>query len=66
MAAARRRARYEIGDPSWAEVILAAYRDPDTSDRYLTAEEELSTAPTANSRDLDRHHREARRRGLTQ
>lgn len=39
MAAARRRAQYELGDPSWAGVILAAYLNP-TDDAAALAREQ--------------------------
>jgi hypothetical protein len=38
MAAARARALWELGDPSWAAVIVRAYLRPD-EDRRLLAEE---------------------------
>jgi hypothetical protein len=41
MAAARARASYELGDSSWAGVILAAYLNPDADGRALA--EELGT-----------------------
>src|SRR4051794_26370274 len=44
LAAARRRAGYEIGDPTWADIILGAYLDPDASDVILSrdCDEEVS------------------------
>ena len=30
LAAARARAGWELGDPSWADTLIAAYRDPHT------------------------------------
>jgi len=36
LAAARRRAQWEIGDPSWADMLIDAYFSPDDSDRALT------------------------------
>lgn len=40
LAAARRRAGWEIGDPSWANTIIAAYLDPDGDSERLTEEME--------------------------
>jgi hypothetical protein len=39
MAQARRRASYEIGDPSWAGVILAAFLDPANDAAALAREQ---------------------------
>lgn len=33
---ARRRAGWELGDPIWADVIVAAYLDPDADVERLT------------------------------
>lgn len=38
LAAARARAGYELGDPSWADLIVAAYLDP-TADAAALARE---------------------------
>lgn len=38
MAAARRRAQYELGDPSWAGLIVGAYLNP-AADSAVLAEE---------------------------
>lgn len=38
MAAARARATWELGDPSWAGVILGAYLYPDADAAALAAE----------------------------
>lgn len=35
LAAARRRAQWELGDPSWADTIIKAYLHPDESDASL-------------------------------
>lgn len=35
MAQARRRAEWEIGDGSWADVILAAFLDPEADAEAL-------------------------------
>ena len=34
---ARRGAQWELGDPSWADVILAAYMNPDKATEDLDA-----------------------------
>lgn len=39
MAQARRRAQWELGDQSWAGVIVAAYFDPDADADALAAEQ---------------------------
>lgn len=38
MAQARRRSQWELGDPSWAGLILAAFCDPEADARDLAAE----------------------------
>lgn len=38
MAQARRRAEWELGDESWAGVILAAYFNPSEDAHALTAD----------------------------
>lgn len=38
MAAARARALWELGDPSWAGVIVTAYLHPEDDSRALAAE----------------------------
>ena len=38
MAQARRRAEWELGDGSWAAVILRAYMDPDEDRQALEME----------------------------
>ena len=35
LAAARRRAQWDLGDPDWADVIIDAYMSPDDSDAAL-------------------------------
>lgn len=40
MAAARRRAEYDLGDASWAGVILGAFMYPDADTANLKAEME--------------------------
>lgn len=40
MRAARRRAEWELGDPSWAGVIVGAFLHPKEDGEALTAEEE--------------------------
>lgn len=42
MAAARRRAAYELGDPTWAGVILGAFLYPD-ADTAALAQEQAGT-----------------------
>lgn len=39
MRAARRRAEYELGDGSWAAVIIAAYLNPEADGEVLRAEQ---------------------------
>lgn len=39
MAAARRRAQWEIGDPSWAAVIVRAYLRPEADARSLAQDQ---------------------------
>jgi hypothetical protein len=41
MAAARARAEWELGDPSWADVILGAYWNPEESNEDLAAVQEV-------------------------
>ena len=38
LAAARRKARWELGDSSWANVILSAYFNPEQANEDLNAE----------------------------
>lgn len=38
MAAARARSEYEIGDPSWAAVIVGAYLNPEADAAELAKE----------------------------
>lgn len=38
MTVARARAQWELGDPSWAAVIVRAYPRPDEDRRFLTEE----------------------------
>ena len=38
LAAARRKARWELGDSSWADVILSAYFNPEQANEDLNAE----------------------------
>jgi hypothetical protein len=38
MTAARARAMWELGDPSWAGVIITAYLHPEEDSRALAAE----------------------------
>jgi hypothetical protein len=40
LKAARERARWEIGDPSWADTLIAAYLHPDEDREALRQEEE--------------------------
>lgn len=40
MDAARTRAQYELGDPSWAGVILGAFMYPDEDGQHLVSEME--------------------------
>lgn len=39
MGAARRLARWYLGDSQWADMILNAYRNPEESDRRLSEEQ---------------------------
>lgn len=39
LAAARRLARWELGDPSWAEIILDAYRNPAETNARIDAQQ---------------------------
>lgn len=38
MRAARARAEWELGDPSWAGIIVGAYLHPEEDSRALAAE----------------------------
>lgn len=40
MAAARRRAEWEIGDASWAGVIIGAFLNPEHDGQALAAEKD--------------------------
>ena len=39
LAVARRKAGWELGDPSWADVILAAYLNPADADEEMDMED---------------------------
>lgn len=39
LAAARRYARWYIGDPSWADEILSAYSSPEATNAQLDEEQ---------------------------
>ena len=39
LAAARRVARWHLGDPFWADSILRAYRNPEATNRQLDEEQ---------------------------
>lgn len=40
LAAARRMAQWELGDPSWANLIIGAYLNPAATNTMLDEEEE--------------------------
>jgi hypothetical protein len=44
LAVARRRSAWELGDPSWADLVLDAYLDPETA----TDELDAADAPPAD------------------
>lgn len=48
LAVARRRSAWELGDPSWADLVLDAYLDPETATDELDAVDAPSAEEVAS------------------